>query len=58
MGFEFRKFFCHCDCGFTAANCVCRGGSEDVMLDLMIRQLVRNYQKKTKELEKSRESRL
>jgi len=27
------------------------GGSEDVMLDLAIRQLVKNYQKKTKQLE-------
>lgn len=29
------------------------GGSEDVMLDLAIRQLVKNFQRKTKELEKS-----
>ncbi len=29
------------------------GGSEDVMMDLMIRQLVKNFQRKTKELEKS-----
>lgn len=28
------------------------GGSEDVMLDLMVRQLVKNFQRKTKELEK------
>jgi len=28
------------------------GGSEDVMLDLMIRQLAKNYQRKTKELER------
>ncbi len=27
------------------------GGSEDVMLDLGIRQLVKNFQRKTKELE-------
>lgn len=27
-----------------------RGGSEDVMLDLMVRQLVKNYQRKTKDL--------
>jgi len=27
------------------------GGSEDVMLDLAIRQLVKNYQRKTKQLE-------
>jgi acyl-CoA dehydrogenase len=27
------------------------GGSEDVMLDLAIRQLVKNFQRKTKELE-------
>jgi len=27
------------------------GGSEDVMFDLGIRQLVKNYQRKTKELE-------
>lgn len=29
------------------------GGSEDVMLDLMVRQLGKNYQKKLKDLEKS-----
>lgn len=29
------------------------GGSEDVMLDLSIRQLVKNYQRATKELEKN-----
>lgn len=29
------------------------GGAEDVMLDLSIRQLVKNYQKATKELEKN-----
>ena len=28
------------------------GGSEDVMLDLMIRQLVKNYQRKTKQIER------
>jgi acyl-CoA dehydrogenase len=28
------------------------GGSEDVMLDLAIRQLVKNFQRKTKELER------
>lgn len=28
------------------------GGSEDVMLDLMIRQLAKNYQRKTKELDR------
>lgn len=28
------------------------GGSEDVMLDLALRQLVKNFQKATKELEK------
>ncbi|OQO04879.1 Acyl-CoA dehydrogenase [Cryoendolithus antarcticus] len=28
------------------------GGSEDVMLDLMVRQLVKNYQRKTKEMER------
>ncbi|KAK5120591.1 hypothetical protein LTR85_006247 [Meristemomyces frigidus] len=28
------------------------GGSEDVLLDLMIRQLAKNYQRKTKELER------
>lgn len=27
------------------------GGSEDVMLDLAIRQLVKNFQRKTKDLE-------
>lgn len=27
------------------------GGSEDVMLDLMIRQLVKNYQRKSKQLD-------
>jgi len=32
------------------------GGSEDVMLDLCIRQLVKNYQKKTKALERPRGS--
>ncbi|KAG9229712.1 acyl-CoA dehydrogenase-like protein [Amylocarpus encephaloides] len=31
------------------------GGSEDVMLDLAIRQLVKNYQRKTKELETAME---
>ncbi|PBP15972.1 acyl-CoA dehydrogenase [Diplocarpon rosae] len=31
------------------------GGSEDVMLDLAIRQLVKNFQRKTKELETSME---
>ena len=30
----------------------CRGGSEDVMLDLMVRQLVKNYQRKTKAMER------
>lgn len=34
------------------------GGSEDVMLDLAIRQLVKNYQRATKELEKSSKSKL
>lgn len=29
------------------------GGSEDVMLDLAVRQLVKNYQKATKDLQKS-----
>ncbi|UJO16389.1 Acyl-CoA dehydrogenase apdG [Fulvia fulva] len=29
------------------------GGSEDVMLDLAVRQLIKNYQRATKELEKS-----
>ena len=28
------------------------GGSEDVMLDLMVRQLVKNYQRKTKAMER------
>jgi acyl-CoA dehydrogenase len=28
------------------------GGSEDVMLDLAVRQLVKNYQNKTKMLER------
>ncbi|KAK4560528.1 hypothetical protein LTR86_005725 [Recurvomyces mirabilis] len=32
------------------------GGSEDVMLDLMIRQLAKNFQRKTKELERPRGS--
>ncbi|KAK0356187.1 hypothetical protein LTR87_005903 [Friedmanniomyces endolithicus] len=32
------------------------GGSEDVLLDLMIRQLAKNYQRKTKELERPRGS--
>ena len=32
------------------------GGSEDVMLDLAIRQLVKNYRNKTKELERPRGS--
>jgi len=32
------------------------GGSEDVMLDLMVRQLAKNYQRKTKELERPRGS--
>jgi acyl-CoA dehydrogenase len=27
------------------------GGSEDVMLDLAVRQLVKNFQRKTKELD-------
>ena len=30
------------------------GGSEDVMLDLAIRQLVKNFQRKTKELKTAR----
>ncbi|TAQ88284.1 hypothetical protein B7494_g3378 [Chlorociboria aeruginascens] len=34
------------------------GGSEDVMLDLSIRQLVKNFQAKTKELEASRSSKI
>ncbi len=34
------------------------GGSEDVMLDLAIRQLVKNYRAKTKELEKKGSSKL
>jgi len=32
------------------------GGSEDVMLDLAVRQLVKNYQNKTKVLERPRGS--
>ena len=28
------------------------GGSEDVMFDLAVRQLVKNFQRKTKELER------
>jgi len=32
------------------------GGSEDVMLDLMIRQLAKNYQRKTKEMERPKGS--
>lgn len=32
------------------------GGSEDVMLDLAVRQLVKNYQNKTKMLERPRGS--
>lgn len=32
------------------------GGSEDVMLDLMVRQLAKNYARKTKELERPRGS--
>ena len=28
------------------------GGSEDVMLDLAVRQLVKNFQRKTKEFER------
>lgn len=35
-----------------------RGGSEDVMLDLMIRQIAKNYQRKTKELERPHGSKL
>lgn len=31
------------------------GGSEDVMLDLAIRQLVKNFQRKTKDLETAME---
>ena len=31
------------------------GGSEDVMLDLAIRQLVKNFQRKTQELETAME---
>lgn len=34
------------------------GGSEDVMLDLGVRQLVKNFQAKTRALEKSAGSRL
>jgi acyl-CoA dehydrogenase len=34
------------------------GGSEDVMLDLAIRQLVKNYKLKTKALESSAGARL
>ncbi|KAF2767948.1 acyl-CoA dehydrogenase [Teratosphaeria nubilosa] len=32
------------------------GGSEDVLLDLMVRQLAKNYQRKTKELERPKGS--
>lgn len=32
------------------------GGSEDVMLDLSVRQLVKNYKNKTKELERPKGS--
>ena len=32
------------------------GGSEDVMLDLAVRQLVKNYQNKTKLLERPKGS--
>jgi acyl-CoA dehydrogenase len=34
------------------------GGSEDVMLDLAIRQLVKNFQRKTQELGKQNASKL
>ena len=34
------------------------GGSEDVLMDLMIRQLANNYQRKTKGLEKKAGSKL
>jgi acyl-CoA dehydrogenase len=34
------------------------GGSEDVMLDLMVRQLAKNYQRKTIELERAKGARL
>jgi acyl-CoA dehydrogenase len=30
------------------------GGSEDVLFDLMIRQLAKNFQRKTMELERSK----
>jgi acyl-CoA dehydrogenase len=32
------------------------GGSEDVMLDLAVRQLIKNFQRKTKELERGRQN--
>lgn len=34
------------------------GGSEDILLDLAVRQLVKNYKAKTKQLEKSRSGKL
>lgn len=37
--------------GDRTLTCRISGGSEDVMLDLMIRQLVKNYQRKSKQLD-------
>jgi acyl-CoA dehydrogenase len=34
------------------------GGSEDVLLDLAVRQLVKNYQAQTKQLEKASKSKI
>lgn len=43
-------------CTFLHADTLSSGGSEDVMFDLTIRQLVKNYQNKTKELERPKGS--
>ena len=58
MGTEYRKSG-SIDCNTQKKlTDLFSGGSEDVMLDLMIRQLAKNYQQKTRELEKSGGSKL
>lgn len=57
METEFREFHPLLLCRDLILT-IYRGGSEDVMLDLMVRQLAKNYKAKTKELEKSQASKL
>ena len=56
MGYEYRKLVL-VFAFLRKIMLICdRGGSEDVMLDLMVRQLVKNYQRKTKIMERPKGS--